>query len=175
MPFPIILVQCTFACGARIVGIKPIEEFVPPPALRLVAARESCSRIFAVTAPNPTERIRDVQQFGKRGIVVDTAAESTVIDRLRRTGQRDPVAACHDHRLAPTIRIGGPAALRMIGHRVVTVVRLLAPIGERTRLPDHDVEGRFVVPLRQQDTFETERIADFQAVDTAAQLERLHA
>jgi len=63
----------------------------------------------------------------------------------------------------------------MIGHQVVTVVRLLAPIGERTRLPDHDVEGRFVVPLRKQDTFETERIADFQAVDTAAQLERLHA
>ena len=54
-------------------------------------------------------------------------------------------------------------------------MRLLAPIGERTRLPDHDVEGRFVVPLRKQDTFETERIADFQAVDTAAQLERLHA
>ena len=96
---------------------------------------------FQITSPDPAERIID-----RHGLVVNSSAETAIIDRIRRAGHADPIAGPDDDGFASAIPGCGSSGFRAVGHQVVLVVFRLPPIAECARFADHDVESRAVLP-----------------------------
>ena len=101
---------------------------------------------FQITSPDPAERIIDRQQARQHGLVVNSSAETAIIDRIRRAGHADPIAGPDDDGFASAIPGCGSSGFRAVGHQVVLVVFRLPPIAECARFADHDVESRAVLP-----------------------------
>ena len=132
--------------NAGIAVVKSVEFFAPFPAgCRIVPLRRfPC--IFQITPPDPAERIIDRQQARQHGLVVNSSAETAIIDRIRRAGHADPIAGPDDDGLASAIPGCGSSGFRAVGHQVVLVVFRLPPMAECARFADHDVESRAVLP-----------------------------
>ena len=131
---------------AGIAVVKSVEFSAPFPAgCRIVPLRRfPC--IFQITPPDPAERIIDRQQARQHGLVVNSSAETAIIDRIRRAGHADPIAGPDDDGFASAIPGCGSSGFRAVGHQVVLVVFRLPPMAECARFADHDVESRAVLP-----------------------------